>query len=382
MDNVVDKLHDHLDSMDGLTDVDDSRPLPNIQWVMKVDRAEASRYGTNIATIGSIVQLVTNGIKVGEYRPDDAEDQLDIRVRFPESDRGLEQLDTLQMPTPRGNIPISNFVKRIPQQNVSQVRRVNSERVWQVRANTLPGINVNGKVEEIKAWLADQHFDPRVKVTFGGADEQQASSEKFLINALFAALFLMGLILVTQFNNYYRAFLILSAVILSTGGVVIGLIVTAKPFGIVMTGVGVIALAGIVVNNNIVLIDTYARHIKDKIPPLDAIVQTGAQRLRPVMLTTITTVIGLMPMVFQFNIDFFKANVEIGSPTSFIWVDLAQAIAFGLSIATGLTLVLTPVFLALPHHIRSRRAQKRAAGKLWRQRFRRRFGKPVNQPAE
>ena len=204
----------------------------------------------------------------------------------------------------------------------------------------------------------------------------------FLIQALFGALFLMSLILITQFNSLYRAFLILSAVILSTVGVVIGLIITGKPFGIVMTGVGVIALAGIVVNNNIVLIDTYARLVKGGMEPLNAIVQTGAQRLRPVLLTTVTTVIGLMPMAFQFNIDFFTASVVVGSPTSFIWVGLSQAIAFGLSVATVLTLLLTPVFLALTVHFKARRAVKRKQGRLVHQRLKRRFSRKARYPAE
>ncbi len=383
MDKVVEELKNYMVTMDTLVDVEDNRPLPNIQWVMEVDRGEAARYGTNLATVGSIIQLVTNGIKVGEYRPDDAENELDIRVRFPINERGIEQLDKLLMPTPQGNIPISNFVKRVPKQNINKIRREDSQRIWRIQANVAPDVNVNGEIEKIEAWLAEQNYDQRVEVTFDGNNEQQESSETFLVQALLGALFLMALILITQFNSIYRAFLILSAVILSTMGVVLGLIITGSSFGIVMTGVGVIALAGIVVNNNIVLIDTYARLVKSGMEPIKAIVQTGAQRLRPVLLTTVTTVIGLMPMVFQFNIDFFTPSVEIGSPTSFIWVGLAQAIAFGLSFATILTLVLTPVFLALPAHIRAHRAMKREQGRLVGQRLKRRFGrKPANQPAE
>ncbi|MCH8081114.1 MAG: efflux RND transporter permease subunit [Proteobacteria bacterium] len=375
MDFVVDELVTYMGTMENLEDVEDNRPLPNIQWVMEVDRAEASRYGTNLATIGSIIQLVTNGIKVGEYRPDDAEDELDIRVRFPIDERGIEQLDKLLMPTPQGNIPISNFVKRVPKQNVSKIRRENSQRVWRIQANVVPDVNVNAEIDKVRAWVASQNFDQRVDINFDGNTEQQESSETFLLQALFGALFLMAMILITQFNSLYRAFLILSAVILSTVGVVLGLIITGSSFGVVMTGVGVIALAGIVVNNNIVLIDTYARLVKSGMEPLNAIVQTGAQRLRPVLLTTVTTVVGLMPMVFQFNIDFFTPSVVIGSPTSFIWVGLAQAIVFGLSFATVLTLILTPVFLALPVHFKSRRALKREQGRLAGQRLRRRFGR-------
>lgn len=383
MDMVVEDLKNYMLTMENLQDVEDNRPLPNIQWVMEVDRAEASRYGTNLATIGSIIQLVTNGIKVGEFRPDDAEDELDIRVRFPIEERGIEQLDKLLMPTPQGNIPISNFVKRVPKQNINKIRRENSQRIWRIQANVAQDVNVNGEIDKINAWLDAQNYDSRVEVTFDGNNQQQESSETFLLQALFGALFLMALILITQFNSIYRAFLILSAVILSTVGVVLGLIITGSSFGVVMTGVGVIALAGIVVNNNIVLIDTYARLVKSGMAPLNAIVQTGAQRLRPVLLTTVTTVFGLLPMVFQFNIDFLAPSVVIGSPTSFIWVGLAQAIVFGLSFATVLTLILTPVFLALPVHMKARRALKREQGRLVHQKLGRRFGKkPAGMPAE
>ena len=147
----------------------------------------------------------------------------------------------------------------------------------------------------------------------------------------------------------------LTAVVLSTVGVAFGLLITEKPFVVVMTGVGIIALAGIVVNNNIVLIDTYSRLVNDeKIPKLEAIVRTGMQRMRPVLLTTITTVIGLLPMVFQFDVNFVTRALVVGSPTSFLWVDLAQAIVFGLSFATILTLIVTPCLLALPVHVSNR----------------------------
>lgn len=366
LDPVVAELRSYMDSMEGLMDVEDSRPLPGIQWELVVDRAEASRYGTDITSIGSAVQLVTNGIKLGEYRPDDAEDELDIRVRFPVDERGLAHLDNLLITTLQGNIPITNFVERVPRQNVDQIMRLDSERVRTVAANVQDGYFTNERVAVLREWIASQSFDPRVRINFGGSDEQQQASESFLVQALMIAIFLMAIILVTQFNSFYLAGLVLTAVILSTVGVIFGLIVTGKPFVIVMTGVGVIALAGIVVNNNIVLIDTYDRFVRrEKIEPIEAIIRTGMQRLRPVMLTTVTTIIGLLPMVFQFNIDFVARDVVVGSPTSFIWVNLAQSIAFGLAFATVLTLLVTPTLLALPVHIKrgwQKRRERRLSG--------------------
>jgi len=161
------------------------------------------------------------------------------------------------------------------------------------------------------------------------------------------ALFAMAVILITQFNSFYSAFLILFAVVMSTIGVMIGLLLTQQPFGIVMSGIGVIALAGIVVNNNIVLIDTYDTYRKRGLEIYDSIMLTGAQRLRPVLLTTVTTVLGLMPMVLQMNIDFLGREVSIGGPSTQWWVQLSTAIVFGLTFSTILTLLVTPCALMM-----------------------------------
>ncbi|MBC6417192.1 MAG: efflux RND transporter permease subunit, partial [Rhodospirillales bacterium] len=186
----------------------------------------------------------------------------------------------------------------------------------------------------------------------------------FLMQAFTAALFLIAIVLLAQFNSFFSVFLILTSIVMSTIGVFIGLLVTDQPFGIVMCGIGVIALAGIVVNNNIVLIDTF-----DKLAALgdgsresrrDAILRTGAQRLRPVILTTVTTVLGLMPMVLSMNIDFFTRNVLIGAPSTQWWTQLATAIAFGLIFATLLTLLFTPSVLMVRENLRDRRRRRQA----------------------
>ncbi|MCW5698398.1 MAG: efflux RND transporter permease subunit [Rhodospirillales bacterium] len=203
-------------------------------------------------------------------------------------------------------------------------------------------------------------MDPRVDIRFKGEDEEQKKAQAFLSKAFAYAIFLMAVILVTQFNRFYSAFLILSAVIMSTIGVFIGLLVTNQPFGIVMGGIGVIALAGIVVNNNIVLIDTYDRLVKTSATPLDAILRTGAQRLRPVMLTTITTVLGLLPMMFGVNIDFVARHVTVGAPATQWWSQLATAIVFGLVFSTALTLVVTPSALMLKANISAWRHRRQA----------------------
>jgi multidrug efflux pump len=222
-----------------------------------------------------------------------------------------------------------------------------------VKADVAPGLLVDDQVGLVRERLAGETFDPRISVSFKGEDEEQSAAQSFLVKAFIVALFLMAIILVTQFNSFYSAFLILSAVIMSTIGVMIGLLVTDQPFGIVMGGIGVIALAGIVVNNNIVLIDTFDRLKQSSTNPLEAILRTGAQRLRPVLLTTVTTVLGLMPMVLGANVDFFNRQVQVGAPATQWWSQISTSIVFGLTFATLLTLVVTPCALMLRANLRA-----------------------------
>ncbi len=341
-----------LDELGGFIDVTDSRPIPGIEWQVKVDRAEASRYGADITAVGNAIKLVTNGIKVGEYRPDDTDDEVEIRVRFPYRDRTIDELDRLRVPTASGAVPIGNFVERVAMPRVGTINRADSRRVLTVEADVPEGVLANDKVNEIRHWLKSANIDSCVEIEFKGEDEEQRQAEAFLGKAFGIALFIMAIILVTQFNSFYQALLVLSAVVLSTVGVLLGLLITGQPFGIVMSGVGVIALAGIVVNNNIVLIDTYNILRRQGMDAVEAVMRTGAQRLRPVLLTTVTTVLGLMPMVLGVNIDLIDRSVAIGGPSTQWWTQLATAVAGGLTFATLLTLVLTPSLLVLGERLK------------------------------
>ena len=344
----------------GLIDIEDSRAVPGVEWQLEVDRAQAGRFAADITTVGNMVKLVTNGIKVDEYRPDDSDEEVEIRVRYPLDERNINQLDQLRIRTPDGLVPISNFVTRSPKAKTGTIKRTDSRRVMTIKAGVAEGVLPDNKMREVRAWLGEQELDPRVEIAFKGEDEEQKKAEAFLTKAFGVALFVMAIILVTQFNSFYQAFLILTAVIMSTIGVMLGLIITGQPFGIVMTGVGVITLAGIVVNNNIVLIDTYDRLKKSGMPPVEAVVRTGAQRLRPVMLTAITTVLGLMPMVLQINIDIFTREVSMGAPSTQWWVQLATAVVSGLTFATVLTLVVTPCLLVVGANTSKRLEDRRA----------------------
>ncbi len=377
------RVRAHFDNeVEGLRDVEDSTPLPGIEWVLNVDRREAARFGTDILSVGSMIQLVTNGLMIGTYRPDDAEDEIDIRVRLPEGERTLDQLDQLRVVTKNGPVPLSNFVTRKAAPKVSSITRRNGRYVMMVKANTVDGVLGSDKIAEIDSWLKSQQWPADVELKFRGADEDQKKSGEFLMKAMVAALFMMFIILVTQFNSFYQTVITLLTVVLSLVGVLIGMMVTGQTFSIIMTGTGIVALAGIVVNNSIVLIDTF-NHFRNKLkmPVIDAALRASGQRLRPVLLTTITTICGLAPMALQINLDFINRIVQVGSVTSIWWVQLSTAIIFGLGFATILTLILTPTLLTMPTIVKRNRIRAKARrARNKRQRLARKTERLATQP--
>jgi len=347
--------------MDGIMEVDDTRSLPGIEWIINVDRELAGKYGIDVSIIGSIVQLVTNGILVDKYRPDDSEDEVDIRVRFPKDYRQLEQFDQLRIPTPDGAIPLSNFVERVPQQKVTSIERSNGTRILKIRANTMIDPITGKKILpfdkniEIGKWINDQNFSNEVEIKFAGTNEDGEESAAFLGRAMLAALFLMFIILLTQFNSFYQAAITLSTVVLSTVGALTGLLITGQVFSVIMSGLGIVSLAGIIVNNSIVLIDTFNR-LKDHTKNLnEAILHSAAQRLRPIILTTTTTMIGLTPVALQITIDWFGRSIEIGGLMSAWWVPFSTAVIWGLGFSSLLTLFLIPTLLALPNYLKGKK---------------------------
>jgi multidrug efflux pump len=343
-----------MERMGGFTNIEDSRPIPSIEWQLVVDRSRAATYGLSVEDAGQVIKLVTNGLKAGVYRPNDADDEVDVKVRFPERFRSLDQLDSLTLATPKGPVPLSHFVTRTAHPELSRLERVDGVRVLSLRADVESGEIADRKVQALRDWLQTARLDPRVEVRFKGESEDQQETGQFLQRAFLLALFGMFLVFVTQFNGIYKAFVVLSAVFLSTGGVMLGLLVTYQPYGIVMCGVGIIALAGTVVSNNIIFIDTFEELRREGWSVTDALLETGAQRLRAILLTAGTTVIGLIPMVAQMNIDFVNREVSFGAPSTQWWVQLSTTIAGGMSFATVLTLFLTPCLLVLGDRAKQR----------------------------
>ena len=358
---AVETVSNYVASHEAVINIEDSRPLPGIEWQIRVDRAEAARFGADVALVGAMVQLVTNGIKIGEYRPDDSDEEIDIRVRYPDGKRSLAQIDELRIPSDQGLVPISTFVEREPAQKVSTINRTDRKRTYTLQADVLPGYLPNDVIAELAAGMAELDVDPRVSFGFRGTIEDQNEDMAFLQRAMLMALAIMAIILVTQFNSIYQAGLILTAVLFSTGGVLLGHLIMGKPFGIIMSSVGVITLAGIVVNNNIVFIDTYNVLRARGAEAYEAVVRTCAVRLRPVLLTTVTTIIGLMPMVLGININLIDREISVGAPSSQWWTQLASSVAGGLAFATLLTLFLTPSLLMIQANASKRLAERRLA---------------------
>ena len=361
LNSTVDQLQDIMRSQNGFIDISDDRPIPGIEWRLVVDREEAAHFGADVALIGNAIQMTTSGIRLAGYRPDDATDELDIRVRYPLEQRNLDEILMLRVSTSNGMVPVSNFVSMNPAPKTGLINRVAGKRVVTIEADVAESKLPDTELKRLQTSLLEQARDPEIVVEFKGEAEEQQETMTFLLTAFLSAIFLMMIFLVTQFNSVYQAFLVLTAIVFSTAGVLIGLMLTGQTFGIVMVGIGIIALAGIVVNNNIVLIDTYNSYRQQGAAALEAALLTGSVRARPVLLTAITTILGLVPMVFAMNINLVDRTVSFGAPSTQWWTQLSSAIAGGLAFTTFLTLFLTPCLLVLAGRS-NRQASRPTAG--------------------
>jgi len=336
-----------LRSILDLRDIDDGLPLPGIDWRLEVDKAEAAKYGASALTVGNAVQLVTNGLKVTEYRPNETDKQVDILLRFPPERRSLNELDDLRINTPAGSVPIGNFVDRMPERRVSIIHRAQGARIMTVTANVAEGVQTAAAQAKVMQALSQLKVPPGITYQMKGEDEEREKAGAFLMKAFGTAIFLIFAILLAQFNRLTSVGLILTAVVLSTIGVLLGFLIMGQAFGVVMAGIGVIANAGVIVNNNIVLIDTYDRLRREGVAAYDAVIETCRERARPVALTAITAILGVLPIAFGVNLDFIAREIVVGAPSTQWWINLSTAIAFGLGFATILTLVVTPAMLLL-----------------------------------
>tara|TARA_Y100001960_G_scaffold328546_1_gene417589 strand:+ start:15201 stop:18317 length:3117 start_codon:yes stop_codon:yes gene_type:complete len=359
--NGMQELDQELRKLDYIVDLINELPKNGLQWNFNIDREKAALYGTSIAEIGSALQMLTNGVKITEYIPDDIDEDIDVRVRFNESDRNIQTLQTLTVNTSQGLVPLSTFVTLEYKPKIISIFRLNGVESRALSANLKDGVLLSEKMDELNAIVKKIEEKHNISVYFAGDSEEQDSTSKFLINAFYASVFLMFLILVAQFNSYYQTFVVLSAIVFSTTGVMLLLYLLEQPFGIVMGGIGIISLAGIVINNNIVLIDTFnEKMIKHNNNHIEAVIETCLERFRPVFLTTITTILGLIPMAFKLNIDTLKGVILYDSPSSQFWYQLAYSIIGGMGFAFFITLFMTPALLIVFKELKLPRLNKKS----------------------
>ncbi|MDQ7069618.1 MAG: efflux RND transporter permease subunit [Rhodobacterales bacterium] len=347
---VVEKLRNYIEfDLGGTVDPEDGRPSPGIDWTLKIDRTEAAKYGLGIRELGPYIQLVTDGVKLGTYLPDDSPDELDIQARLPANERSFDSLDSLRIATPQGLVPVSNFVTRTAVPKVGSVTRQDGLYSIFVGANLLPGVAADAKNTTLQEWAKTLEMPEGVALVYGGATEQTEETNAFMVKALSAAMFIIFLVLLLEYNSFFQVFVTLSTVVMSTAGVLLGMLITGMTFSAIMTGLGIVALSGIVVKNGIVLIDTYNHYNRDDgVEPVKAMLITVAQRIRPVLLTASVTVMGVLPMALNIELDFVRREIVLGGLAGNFFVHLSAALVSGLIFSTILTLVMVPVMITAP----------------------------------
>ena len=337
-------LKNSMTASEGFTGVSSDNEGMGAEWVLEVDRKKALASGVDISTIGSYVKMLTDGLLIGKYHPKGSADEIDIIARFGEDRRSLSSMDNFTINTQFGKVPVSSFVRRSARPDEGVVRRVDGYRAVTISSYTLPGYSLSDRVERIKDIFAAGMYQD-VELDFFGDMREQSESQLFLLRAFFLVTLMIVLLLMCEFNSFYYVAVVVSAVFLSTTCVFLGFLLTYKVFGVVMGGIGVIVLAGIVVNNNILLIDAYRANFASARNKREAIIKSAVSRLRPIFLTVITGVLGLLPMVMRVSVDFIGRRVLYDSPSSQLWFELSTTTAMGLLCATVITLMFTPAVL-------------------------------------
>jgi multidrug efflux pump len=340
-------------STPGLTDISDNMAKAGVEWRIEIDTQKAAQLGADTTIVGQFVQLMTSGVTISDYRPDYTDESVDIVIRLPEAERSFENLKDLRVPTSKGYVPVSEFISIKPYAATGYIKTVDGKRAIIISSDVSSGFLADERTQALEKLIKESNIDGLDGFEFSGDAEEQQKSMAFLGIAFLVAIALMFLILLTQFNSLMQTFIVMSAIVFSTAGVFLGLIITGRPFMIVMCGIGIIALAGIVVNNNIVFIDAYNELRKKGFTPIDAAIESGRSRYRPVILTSITTILGLLPMAIGMSLNFTEGTTEIGSPATQWWTELATTIAGGMAFATILTLVMTPALLVGAERITS-----------------------------
>ncbi len=367
-----------LSAIAGATDLNDDYRVGRPEMRLRIDRGAAKRVGASTGAVASTIRTAVAGTKASSLR--DGEDEYDIKVALgPRFKNDLQSILAMRIP---GRIPTSPNTFPVPLSAVASyelaggsgsIRHIDQDLVVTVTGDVAGGFNENAVRAEVVKYIETADMPEGYRLRLGGANDEQKKTQEFLGNAFLICLFLIALVLVSQFNSYSKPLIILFSVVLSMVGVLWGLVITGTSFGVVMTGLGVISLAGVVVNNAIVLLDYVEKLRARGLSVFDALVEAGVVRFRPVMLTAITTILGLAPMGLGITIDFAGARVLFGGPSAEWWGPMANAVIFGLAFATILTLVVVPALYMIIEDV---------AG-VWDRAKARVFGKPdeLQQPA-
>lgn len=351
IDKYADAVLAHMNADKQFKDIDDSRASGKMEIVVAFDKNLGSLYDITVSDLYYPLASMTKGYTIGSYRPDDVDDAVDIIIKVPQELQSLKEMKNLTIYSPKlhKNIAVRNFAKFKPHRENSFIKRTDGAYSATISANVGEGVVANNKLLELQKWLdATYPNNKDVRFVWGGDMEQQKETGSFLIMAFLVAICIKFLILVAQYNSIYYAGLTLSIVVLAIAGVLVMLVITGKPLCVAMAGMGIISIAGIVVSNNIVLIDTFQELInKYKLPTREAVVKTALSRLRPVLITTTTTVSGLLPMMFNVNFDFATLTLLINAPSGQWWEELSTTICGGVCCSLILTLTFTPAMLMI-----------------------------------
>jgi len=368
MDRIAEELQDGIRDIPGIVDLtDDYQPgLPEIK--IDIDKERAALLGLDVYTIGFIIKGSVNGVEIGKYR--EGEDEFDIVARLPEEQRkNIQNILRLRISDQFGNpIPLSSVAKVTTTSGLSSIKHIDEKRVVTVSSNVAQGFNAQQVLGEVRKFASTMQLPAGYTLDYTGEQEEMQESSAFMARAFTIAILLIALVLVTQFDSVLTPFIIMTSVILSFIGIFLGLLITQKPFGVIMTGMGVISLAGVVVNNAIVLIDYINVLRKRGKSCLNAIITAGCTRFRPVLLTGITTVFSLIPMAVGISLEVHNlsavvSNLDVrklfvtGSDMSQFWSAMATAVIFGLLVATALTLFVVPCFYSLLFQRRKRKSK-------------------------
>ncbi len=346
---VAGLIQERIRNLQGLVDIDDNydHDLPELRVLSDVEKA--GRFGLRTFDIAGTLRTALHGAETAKFRK--GEDEYDITVRYGKDFRGkVEDLENATVFFEGSTIPVSAFAEVEYGTGLAAVHRIDARRVVTVTADVVSGQNEKAMLAQVQEMLADLPMPAGYSMTYTGKSEDEEESAAFLSEAFSIAIMLIFVVLVSQFSSITVPLVIISSVVLSLMGVMAGLMVTGTPFGIIMTGVGVVSLAGIVVNNAIVLLDYIIQLRARGMDKVEAIVMAGERRFRPVILTAVTTILGLIPLTTGMSIDFgaiFRAEfgkiLIVGSDSSLYWGPMGVAVIWGLAVATFLTLVVVPV---------------------------------------